>query len=342
MAPTAVAVRSPGPSPVSSRPTLIVLEEVAADQSARSLTLYSVDGKKVASLPTPTGAQALGARGDRIFVEEGQQLKAIHGDGTIEDLGPWPFDVNQARFAVAPDGKSWLWGSRTLGKDSTTIDGHVYLGSVTSPMREVAHQTTPDLPPVPYEWSARGPVIGHEFGGPGGAETPFETLSRPPYELLDLTTLALSPLPDLACNTATSTALAKTCGSFDQPVASGARPGEGGVTLTSDSGAKTNLVVPSTDQLGNLVFSPDGGHFTLESWNGRYDMNGRAVYRSPFGGPIVQVGPSGCDLAAGQASWLAGDSLLESCLDGFHIIGATGDGPVISTSGTLVGILGGP
>src|ERR1700694_2486085 len=92
----------------TSRALIVVSDHDPGDPRSATLRLLRPDGSLAQTLSVKAGAELLGAAGSRIFVRSGTALKAIHQDGSVEELG----DLGgTGRFFASPDGKRWMWGT---------------------------------------------------------------------------------------------------------------------------------------------------------------------------------------------------------------------------------------
>ena len=161
---------SPSPSatvtPTPAANTLIVIAEYPQSSPETTpivLHLVRPDGTEATRLTLIAGAITTTASGSRIFVvERGGALKALHRDGSVEELGNLA-STTPTPIVASPDGNSWLWGTLdTNGK------GTVYAGTKGASPRVVDQSTETARAVRPYSWTQRGPAIEHGAVGIGG------------------------------------------------------------------------------------------------------------------------------------------------------------------------------
>src|SRR2546428_10117026 len=173
----ALVLAACGSSPTSTGPSasatvtptanmLIVIADYpqsSPETTPTVLHLVRPDGTEANRLTLQAGATTTTAGGARIFVvEHGGVLKALHRDGSVEDLASLGVP-DPGMIVASPDGKTWLWGTLdTSGK------GTEYAGSKGGAPRPV-DQSTEDARAVrPYSWTQRGPAVEHGAVGIGG------------------------------------------------------------------------------------------------------------------------------------------------------------------------------
>jgi hypothetical protein len=149
---------------------IVVAEEpVAGYTNAPTLVrLMHPDGKEVDRLTVKQGTRVVRAAGARIFVigDDGS-LKAIHRDGSVENLGS--VGTGERGFVVSPDGKRWLWSTF----DGNTLS-HVYLAGDGLAPRVVAQMQASDKSVHAYSWTSGGAFIDHPPPSGIGGYMPFE------------------------------------------------------------------------------------------------------------------------------------------------------------------------
>src|SRR6184192_1638321 len=128
------------------------------------LHLVRPDGTEATRLTLNAGATSTTARGSRIFVvEHSGALRALHQDGSAEELGNLGTNALGGAVVASPDGNTWLWGTLdTNGK------GIVYAGTKGASPRVVDQSTETARAVRPYSWTQRGPAIEHGAVGIGG------------------------------------------------------------------------------------------------------------------------------------------------------------------------------
>src|SRR5437660_10802239 len=155
---------SPSSSPTSStaattKSLIVVSDHAPGDPRSATLRVLRPDGTVVQTLTVKAGSELLGAAGPRIFVRSGTLLKAIHPDGSVEELG----DLGgTGRFFASPDGKRWMWGT----SDASQSQVHV-AGDGMSP-RVVASSTAQPRAIEPYAWTPVGAFLQDAPVGIGG------------------------------------------------------------------------------------------------------------------------------------------------------------------------------
>ena len=89
------------PTAAATKSLIVVSNLDPGDPRSATLQLLRPDGSVVQTLTVKAGSELLGAAGARIFVRTGTMLKAIHQDGSVEELG----DLGgSGRFFASPDG----------------------------------------------------------------------------------------------------------------------------------------------------------------------------------------------------------------------------------------------
>jgi len=167
----------------ASKPVIVVSDLDPGDQRSATLRLLRPDGSLVQTLTVKAGSELLGAAGSRIFVRSGTLLKAIHQDGSVEELG----DLGgTGRFAASPDGRHWMWGT------SDTNQGRVHLAGDGMSPRVVAQSSTGARTVAPYTWTAAGAFIVDTPVGIGGYILFDQAFG--PVKKLDLTSFSASPV----------------------------------------------------------------------------------------------------------------------------------------------------
>ena len=245
---------SASPSSTAVNHALIVVSDHdPGDPQAATLRVLRPDGTLVQTLSVKAGAELLGAAGARIFVRSGTVLKAIHQDGSVEELG----DLGgTGRFFASPDGKRWMWGT-TIGSQ-----GQVHLAGDGMTSRVVAQSNSQQQTIAPYTWTPVGAFLVDTPVGIGGYIL-FDP-ARGPVKKLDLTSFSATPV-----------AHTDTCGFGDM-----ARDG----TIA--------CFAPRQNGYSLLLFTPDGKQQTIELATPRFALVGDA-YFSRDGKQVTVAGATG-------------------------------------------------
>jgi hypothetical protein len=144
----------------TSRVLIVVSDHDPGDPRSATLRLLRPDGTVVQTLTVKAGAELLGAAGSRIFVRSGTALKAIHQDGSVEELGELG---GSGRFAASPDGKRWMWATRDANH------GQVHLAGDGKSPRVVAQSSGTEPRAIePYTWTPVGAFLMDAPVGIGG------------------------------------------------------------------------------------------------------------------------------------------------------------------------------
>jgi hypothetical protein len=259
------------PAP-ASRVLIVVSDHDPGDPRAATLRLLRPDGTIVQTLSVKAGAELLGATGSRIFVRSGTVLKAIHQDGSVEELG----DLGgSGPFAASPDGKRWMWGT-TAGNQS-----QVHLaGDGMSPRVLAQSSTTEQRAVEPYSWTPMGAFLVDSPVGIGGYIV-FNTAFGP-VKKLDLASFSTSPVPHT-----------DMCGFSDM-----SRDG----TIA--------CFAPRQNGYSLLLFNPDGKQQTVELATPRFALVGDA-YFSRDGKQVTVAGATGAG-ANGSAEQFGTDLVTVS------------------------------
>jgi hypothetical protein len=244
--------KAPSSSPSSSvatsatsRAVIVVSDHAPGDPASATLRLLRPDGTVVGTLTVKAGAELLGAAGSRIFVRSGTALKAIHQDGSVEELG----DLGgSGRFAASPDGKRWMWGTLQGNQGQVRLAGDGISPRVVATSNSGASARTV----APYTWTPAGAFIVDTAVGIGGYIL-FDPATGP-VKRLDLNNFSANPV-----------AHTDTCGFSDMrrdgTIACFA-PRQNGYTLllfTPDGKQQTiELATPRFALVGDAYFSRDG------------------------------------------------------------------------------------
>src|SRR6266853_3047722 len=242
-------------SPDHSQALIVVAEEPAAGYrtGATSVRLMRPDGKEVDRLTVKQGTRVARAAGGRVFVlGETGALKAIHRDGSVEDLGSLGVGPPTG-FVVSPDGKRWLW---------STLEGNqlsqVHLAGDGLAPRVVAQIQSGNTSVRAYSWTAGGGFISHQPNGIGGYIL-FDA-SLGPADRLDPDKYSTTPVQTGNCM------FSDMAG--DQTVACfppGSDPNSPAISvMRKDGTTKTlQLAMPRFAQEGDAFFSRDGSRLSV-------------------------------------------------------------------------------
>src|SRR4029077_3777961 len=172
--PNSTSVASPSPSPV----LIVVAEEPPTGYLTGPTTvrLMRPDGKEVDRLSVEQKSRVARAAGARIFViGDLGSLKAIHRDGSVENLGSLG-STPPSGFVVSPDGKRWLWDT-----SDANMGSQVHLAGEGLAPRVVAQMPSGNASVHAYSWTAAGAFISHQPNGIGGYilfDSPFGPVDR--------------------------------------------------------------------------------------------------------------------------------------------------------------------
>ena len=224
----------------ASKSVMVVSDHDPGDPRSATLRLLRPDGTVVQTLTVKAGSELLGAAGARIFVRSGTLLKAIHPDGSVEELG----DLGgTGRFFASPDGKRWMWGT----SDASQSQVHV-AGDGMSP-RVVASSTAQPRAIEPYAWTPVGAFLQDAPVGIGGYIL-FDS-AYGPVKKLDLTSFS-----------ATSVAHTDACSFSDMR-------GDGTIACLGGSGTNSRTLI---------LFAPDGKQQTIQLAMPRFTQDGDAYF----------------------------------------------------------------
>lgn len=190
-APGASSNSSANPSAATSpkqQVLIVVAEEPSGGyQSAPTpVRLMRPDGTEAVRLVIKQGARVARAAGSRVFVlEENGALKAVHKDGSVEDLGRLG-DRPPGEFMVSPDGRRWMWD--TNGGQTTQV--HV-AGDGLAPRVVAGSRRCPSDRAVLLDPGGRLP---RRYASGHWRLILFDP-ARGPIQRLDLTSSKTSPVP---------------------------------------------------------------------------------------------------------------------------------------------------
>ena len=239
----------------ASRSLIVVSERDPDSTTAATLRLLRPDGSQVQSLTVKAGAELLAAAGARIFVRSGSALKAIHQDGSVEELGDLGLSsASFARFAASPDGTRWMWG--TFDQNG---QGQVHLAGDGLSARVVAQSSENGRAIEPYTWTPAGAFLADEPVGIGGYIL-FDPASGPVKKLdpASFTTSAVSHTDGCAFSDMSRDGTIACFGS------SGGQNARSLILFTPDGKQQTiQLATPRFNQEGDAYFSRDGATLTV-------------------------------------------------------------------------------
>jgi hypothetical protein len=179
------------PSPSLSPKTLIVIADFSQSSYGTTPTvlhLVGPDGKEVNQLTLKAGATTTTAAGSRIFVvEQDGSLKALHRDGSVEDLGSLGTTLLDGSVVASPDGNTWFWGTTSNGSHGT-----VYAGAKGAAPRVLEQSDETGRAVRPYSWTQRGLAVEHGALGIGGYILFYPATG--PIDLVDPVTSTIRPL----------------------------------------------------------------------------------------------------------------------------------------------------
>jgi hypothetical protein len=340
--PNSTSAASPSPSAV----LIVVAEEPSTGYLTGPTTvrLMRPDGKEVDRLTVKQKSRVARAAGGRIFVlgEDGS-LKAIHRDGSVEDLGSLGTSPPSG-FVVSPDGKRWLWSTY----DANGLS-QVHLAGDGGAARVVAQSQSMDTSVRAYSWTTGGAFISHQPNGIGGYilfDGPFGPVDR-----LDPTTYTTAPIQTGNC-LFSDMAADGTVACFP----AGSDQNSRAISIIKKDGTlKTlQLAMPRFSQEGDAYFSRDGrvlsvGGAANAGTYGQPEQFGTDVITTRDGSitrlAIDGVRPS--DQMQGQA-WLDDGSLVvfrpEGAAGGsagVFLVGPSGKVTQLGGRGTPIGLISG-
>lgn len=335
---------SPSPSatvtPTPAANTLIVIADYPQSSPETTpivLHLVRPDGTEATRLTLNAGAITTSASGSRIFVvERGGALKALHRDGSVEELGNLA-STTPTPIVASPDGNSWLWGTLdTNGK------GTVYAGTKGASPRVVDQSTETARAVRPYSWTQRGPAIEHGAVGIGGYIL-FYTATGP----IDLVDPASASITSLNGTT--------DC-SFSDLATNGMNAcfphGKGHtLSLMAAGGQVTSVALPA-DRFaveGAAYFSPNGDQVIVGGATGAGAGNERFATDlvKTSDGSITPLSLDNVRPANGEWAWMPDGSLIvyrpqvAAAGPGVWLVGPSGTITKLATTGEPIGVLTG-
>jgi hypothetical protein len=238
----------------TSRALIVVADTIpgpGGNAAPTTVKLIHPDGTVANSLNVKAGVELLRAAGSRIFIKEPGALKAIHADGSVEDLGP--IDDQIFGFAASPDGSRWMWG--TIDSNN---QGQVHVAGTGIAPRVVAQSHQDAVSIQPFSWTPVAPFLVHAKVGIGGYI--LFSPANGPVEKLDSTSLTPTAMPQTDRCAFSDMARDGTIACF-----SGTGQQSRGLNLIAADGKTTTiqLAVPRFAQDGDAYFSPDGKQVTV-------------------------------------------------------------------------------
>ena len=317
--------------------TLIVLADRPQSASAPTvLHLVRLDGTEANRLTVKAGATVTNARGSRIFVMEPGALKALHRDGTVEDLNTLDASVQLGTLVASPDGNTWLWASY-----DNSGQGTVYVAGKDKAAR-VVEQSREDARAVrPFSWTQRGPVIEHGAVGIGGyiiyytATGPVDLVEPVSGKFTPLNVPANCSFSDLSTNGTIACFPANTTGHS--------------LTLIADNGKVTSVALPAGRfaREGAAYFSPNNDQLTVGGATGAGP--GQEQYAADLvktgDGSVKPVSVDGVRPGDGTWTWLSDGSLIvyrpqfASTAPGVWLVRPDGSTSKLASSGEPIGVL---
>lgn len=330
----------------SASPVLVVVAEEPTTgylTGPTTVRLMRPDGKEADRLTVKPKSRVARAAGGRIFVlgEDGS-LKAIHRDGSVEDLGSLGSSPPSG-FVVSPDGKRWLWSRY----DANGLSQVVHLAGDGLAARVVAQSQSIDKSVRAYSWTTAGAFISHQPNGIGGYilfDSPFGPVDR-----MDPDKYSTTPVQTGNCvfsDMAADGTVACFSGGSDQ--------NSRAISVIKKDGTSTTLQLarPRFSQEGDSFFSRDGrllsvGGAANAGTYGQPEQFGTDVITTTDGSikrlAIDGVRPS--DQMQGQA-WLADGSLVVFRPDGaaggpagVFLVGPSGNVTQLGGRGTPIGLI---
>jgi hypothetical protein len=329
------------PSPSLSPNTLIVIADFS--QSAYGTTptvlhLVRPDGTEVNQLTLKAGATTTTARGSRIFVvEQDGSLKALHRDGSVEDLGSLGTTLLDGSVVASSDGNTWVWGTTSSGSHGT-----VFAGAKGAAPRVLEQSDETGRAVRPYSWTQRGLTIEHGGLGIGGYIL-FYTATGP-IDLVDPVTGTITPINHTSDCSFSDLATSGTIACFPQATMH---------TLSLIAqGGKVTTVALAADRFareGAAYFSPNGDQVAVGGATG--SGPGKELFATDLvntgDGTIKPLGLDGVRPADGPWAWLSDGSLIvyrpqvAAAGTGVWLVGPTGTVTKLAAGGLPIGVLSG-
>jgi len=337
-----------GSSPSSSAtpsstplPELIVIADYpqsSPDTTPTLLHLVRLDGTEVNQLTLKAGAVTTTARGSRIFVvEQGGVLKALHRDGSVEDLGNLGTTSLDGSTVASPDGNTWLWGTLDTGSQGT-----VYAGAKGSAPRVIEQSHDPIRAVRPYSWTQRGPSVEHGALGIGGYIL-FYTATGP-IDLLEPVSGKVTPVNHTTDCSFSDLATNGTIACFPHTTPHT-------LSLIADNGQVITVALPADRfaREGAAYFSPNDDQLVVGG------ATGAGPGQEQFATDLIKtshgtarpLGLDGVRPAEGPWAWLSDGSLIvyrpqfASAASGVWLVGPSGTVTKLAGTGQPIGVLTG-
>jgi hypothetical protein len=325
---------------------IVVAEEPAAGyQSAPTpVRLMRPDGKEVDRLTVKQGARVARAAGARIFVvgDDGS-LKAIHRDGSVENLGSLG-DRAPYGFMVSPDGTRWMWRTNSGQAAQIHLAGNGLASRVVAESNENAHAIQT------YSWTPAGAFLVYAPDGIGGYILFNPALG--PVKKVDLARFTAAPVAHTDSCQFSDMSRDGTIACFPRGGAQNSRS----LSLIAPDGKATTiaLAMPRFTQYGDAFFSPDGRQLTVAGATSVGSDNQPEQYGTDLvktsDASIGRLSIDGVRLndAIQAQAWLADGSLVvwrpEGAVGGapgVFLVGAGGKVTQLGGRGTPIGVISG-
>lgn len=333
---------APSATASKSQALIVVADHEPGAPTASTLRLLRADGTQVQTLNVKAGVQLVAAAGSRIFVHSGRALKAVHQNGSVEELGDIGDSID--RFAASPDGTRWMWGT-TDGRNS-----QVHLAGDGISPRVVAQSQQEGRAIEPFSWTPAGAFLVDNPIGIGGYIL-FD-FAGGAAQKLDPTSYQPSPLSHT--NDCGFSDLAKDATMACFPL--GGDPNSRSLKIIKPDGSASTiqLAMPRFRQNGDAYFSRDGKLLTVAGATGVGADNKPEQYGTDLvtvsDASIRRLAIDGVRLAPflKWQSWLDDGSLVVWRPDGaaggapgIFVVSPGGTVTQISRGGYAIGVLGG-
>jgi hypothetical protein len=284
------------------------------------------------------------AAGSRIFViDQNGGLKAVHRDGSVEDLGSLGSGPPNS-FTVSPDGRRWMWGTF----EGQTSQVHVAGDGLAA--RVVAEEHKDARAIMAYAWTPAGAFIVDSPVGIGGYILFNPALG--PVQRVDLSSYQATPVPHTDGCAFSDMSRDGTIACFP----TGGSQNSRSLSLIAANGStKTvQLAMPRFAQDGDAYFTRDGSRLTVAGAtgagaNGQSEQYGTDLVRSSDGS-ITRLSIAGVRPAERMqaATWLDDGSLIVYRPDGaaggpaaVYVVGPSGSVTQLGGRGIPIGTLTG-
>lgn len=330
---------SAGAASPSERQALIAIAEVPSGGYSAGPTpvrLMQADGKEVDRVTIKQGVtEVAAAAGSRIFVLEGNgALKAVHKDGSIEDLGRLG-DRPPEGFMVSPDGRRWMWGTN----DGQTAQVHLAGDGLAPRVVAESHENARAI--RPYSWTLVGAFLADGPVGIGGYILFYPALG--PVKKVDPASFSVTPVAHTDTCQFSDMARDGTIACFP----GGGAQNSSSLSLIAPDGKVTTiaLAMPRFTQYGDAYFSQDGRQLTVAGATSVGSSNQPEQYGTDLvttsNASIKRLSIDGVRLSEtiGALSWAADGSLVVWRPDG--AAGGPAGVFLVSTSGKVIQLGGG-